>query len=299
MEINLTTKIAQKLSSLNSFLENSNLTNTPNSSKNQSRVSNKRNYILGNPSNLLRSIVSPSNTKKQKRFNCGSKKKLFYIQEVTNKNKPKTNFENIIEGINEIAEHFEELNDTKLFDKAIWIKKELLSHNIYGFEKKSNEENPDFDKFMANYFPINKIEYTREDEFDSDSDIATITRNTSKTNSKSSSDSNYVKPLDITRLGTSFDVMAYAKEIGRENMLSSIAKAVFYYKGLGSLIKNSKFGGYIEEIRIGYTMNKEAMYHNVRFLLVFIKPKFINFIYYFSFRIFTPLIFYKLCSIFA
>jgi len=72
-------------------------------------------------------------------------------------------------------------------------------------------------------------------------------------------------PLDPKRFGVRFDVFSYADEVGRIFMLKQVFQAAFSYKNIYNMLKTTYAENYIEELRIGYTKEPSAYYHNVSF----------------------------------
>lgn len=77
------------------------------------------------------------------------------------------------------------------------------------------------------------------------------------------------EPLDIIKLnyddfGPEFDVFNLSEKIGKENVLLTVSNPIFHYKNINKFINFSKFPGFINKIRIGYTNSPNAFYHSVK-----------------------------------
>lgn len=72
-----------------------------------------------------------------------------------------------------------------------------------------------------------------------------------------------IKPLDYNKFGVYFDVFGYADEVGRIFLLKQVTLAAFSYKEVYSFLKSSYLENYVEELRMGYTCESNAYYHNV------------------------------------
>lgn len=182
---------------------------------------------------------------------------------------PKTNIEKIIEALDEISERLQELGEEALCEKSNWVTKELLSNNIYNFV--DTEENL---SFFKNYSP--DVNLNEDSKFlrDSDKDKSKSSwkdRSIGSTSLSVISDEN-IKLVRLEDFGTEFDVFTYAEDIGRENLMYSICLSIFNYSGIFDLVKSSCFAAFVEELRKGYTLNKDAVYHNVSQFLLFIYP---------------------------
>lgn len=86
------------------------------------------------------------------------------------------------------------------------------------------------------------------------------------------SDNSHLHNLKFQDLGPEFDLFVYSEKVGRERVLFNVAKPIFTYSDINKFLKLSKFQDYINEIRIGYTMNPNSIYHSVLevFNLIFI-----------------------------
>lgn len=174
---------------------------------------------------------------------------------------PKTNIEKIVEVLNEISERLQDLGEETLYQKSTWVTKELLSNNIYNFV--DTEENL---SFFKNYSPDVNIgddsKFLNDSENDKGKQSSWKERSIGSTSLSVISDEN-IRLVKLEEIGTEFDVFSFADEVGRENMMYSICFSVFNYNGIFDLVKSTCFAGYIEELRKGYTLNKDAVYHNV------------------------------------
>jgi len=73
----------------------------------------------------------------------------------------------------------------------------------------------------------------------------------------------FIKPLNCKDFGVNFDVFSYADEVGRVFMLWQISLASFAYNDIYTMLNISYLENYIEELRLGYTSQPSAYYHNV------------------------------------
>jgi hypothetical protein len=78
-----------------------------------------------------------------------------------------------------------------------------------------------------------------------------------------SSSNQMLKSLQLSELGVYFDVFDYASKNGRESLLRQVFYVSFSYKELISLLTQQNLDRFIEELRIGYSTQNDAFYHNV------------------------------------
>ena len=212
-------------------------------------------------------------------------------------NKLKTTIEKIFEGLREIKCFFEKTDNEELELKTEWIINELTSNKLYNFA-----ENEEFNKkFLKIYSPDNDFEEdlkevrsNSHDVFDSQKDTSMKTKNKDsakkmvgfnvdnvKENSEDNQDELFkrkvkkqasiimenkiLKSLSYKEFGVNFDVFAYSEEIGRIFMLKQVFMASLAYRNVYNLIKTSYVDNFIEGLRLGYTKEITAYYHNVCF----------------------------------
>ena len=72
------------------------------------------------------------------------------------------------------------------------------------------------------------------------------------------------KPKSITfkDFGITFDVFKYSEDAGRANLIKDISIASFAYRNCNSRLEATALEPFLEELRIGYTTEKSAFYHN-------------------------------------
>ena len=75
---------------------------------------------------------------------------------------------------------------------------------------------------------------------------------------------NELHNLKFHTFGPEFDIFAYAQKVEKETVLFNVVKPIFTYKDINKFLKSSKIQDYVNEIRIGYTMNENALYHCVK-----------------------------------
>jgi hypothetical protein len=187
---------------------------------------------------------------------------------------PRTNLEKVIETLNDIAEEFEILEMEEYKNKTEWVIKEILSNKMYKYDTKSQNSKDD-NKFFQLYCQdfdedenkISNSSILKEDEREYD-DESQLSQERSqfviqiKPPSVTTSTLSLFKPIDISSFGVNFDVFEYAQRVGRENLMSNIFKSVLSYKECSNLLKSSYVDNFIEELRKGYTSEKDAFYHN-------------------------------------
>lgn len=83
------------------------------------------------------------------------------------------------------------------------------------------------------------------------------------------SDNSHLHNLKFQDLGPEFDLFLYSEKVGRERVLFNVAKPIFTYSDINKFLKLSKFQDYINEIRIGYTMNPNSIYHSVKNIIYY------------------------------
>ena len=74
-----------------------------------------------------------------------------------------------------------------------------------------------------------------------------------------------IKPLEISTFGVNFDVFSYSEKVGRRSLLNHIFYACISYNNCKSLLNIDFIDNFLEELRIGYTSEPSAFYHNVIF----------------------------------
>lgn len=72
-----------------------------------------------------------------------------------------------------------------------------------------------------------------------------------------------LKSISYKEFGVYFDVFAYSEEIGRIFMLKQVFMASLAYRNIYNLITTSHVDNFIEGLRLGYTKEITAYYHNV------------------------------------
>lgn len=70
--------------------------------------------------------------------------------------------------------------------------------------------------------------------------------------------------IKLDQFGPEFDVFDFSDKYGRENLLMSVSHPIFHYKNINKFIDFSKFPGFVNHIRIGYTSSPDAFYHTVK-----------------------------------
>jgi hypothetical protein len=208
---------------------------------------------------------------------------------------PRTNIEKIIEALNDISDEFEDQDKLDYKKKTQWVIKEILGNKMYKYEEFSEgsvEESklfqlysPDFDEDVKKTsIGEDIVEDTKEDLIDDDDIEDNIQDDKSKHQSTISNKpsallfkininkppmkttsfiNSFISPLKYESFGTDFDVFDYAEKVGRENVLKQIFKAAMTYKDVYTLLKSSHIENYLEELRIGYSSQPGAYYHNV------------------------------------
>lgn len=111
-------------------------------------------------------------------------------------------------------------------------------------DKQIEEKNDKFEEIKTSHSEINFNKYTKKE------DIPYENR--------------FIKPLDCKEdFGVYFDVFSYANEVGRVFLLWQVTLASFAYKNIYNLLDILNLENYVEEVRIGYTSQPSAYYHNV------------------------------------
>jgi len=205
------------------------------------------------------------------------------------KDSPKTNIERIMERLKEIAKEFKELGKPEFVEKTNWIITEISLNKMYKFDESLREF-----EFLKNYYPetlsingrsqssksINKNEITikkcksivaKEIETGISRGQTIKSENSNSLFEKSyfSFEDKLLEPLDIKTFGVNFDVFSYGEKIGRKNLVKQIALSAFTYKDIHFLLNSNKLIDNLEEVRLGYSSEPNAFYHNVSFLRFF------------------------------
>jgi len=76
--------------------------------------------------------------------------------------------------------------------------------------------------------------------------------------------------LDFRSFGVYFDVFSYAEKHGRIFLVKDICFTSLKYRDIYNLLNKSHFENYFEEIRLGYSSEPFAYYHNVCLIYLFI-----------------------------
>jgi hypothetical protein len=103
-----------------------------------------------------------------------------------------------------------------------------------------------------------KVELIKNEELNS----SLISNNNDLSMSKNLSDTKDLKLIDLNTIGLEFDIFTYCEKVGRKVALRQVALSCFSYKGINSMLKESYFDNYIEEVRAGYS-SQFSYYHNV------------------------------------
>ena len=224
----------------------------------------KNNKLLLPLSNFDRNF-----TNKTADLTLGTKKPIPYTP-VT----PRTNLEKVIETLNDIAEEFEILQMEEYKNKTEWVMKEILSNKMYKYDTKSQHSRDD-NKFFQLYsqdfdedeHKISNSSILKEDEreYDDESQLSQESNQfviEIKPPTSGYSTKSLFTPIDLSTFGVNFDVFQYAEKVGRENLMSNVFKSVMSYKDCNNLLKSTYIDNFIEELRKGYTTEKDAFYHN-------------------------------------
>lgn len=109
-----------------------------------------------------------------------------------------------------------------------------------------------------------KIDMIRNEENDYNNNNNS---NSNNYNSNISNDSKFNKLslLDVSKFGYDFDVFAYEEEVGKKYFFRQITVSALKFNNVIDLLKDSFLDNFIEELRVGYSCNPNAYYHNVRF----------------------------------
>lgn len=175
---------------------------------------------------------------------------------------PRTNIEKIVETLQEIADEFDSLDKSDFKNKTQWVIKEILSNKMFKFEE--NEDTTKEQNMLYQLYSTDFEEQTLLPEAEKEHITAQDEYTIKITESLRQSSSNLqLQPLKLSELGVYFDVFEYASKNGRENLLRQVFYVSFSYKELTSLLTQQNIDRFIEELRIGYSTQPDAFYHNV------------------------------------
>jgi len=161
---------------------------------------------------------------------------------------PTTNIEKVVEFLNEIIEEFDIKKDTAMKNKASYVMNEIISHKMYNYEPTTSKEHMNFFQLYSSNIEDSIVSIKKEED--------KIILKENKPN---------FTLINIEEFGVEFDVFSYADKVGWLNMLKQVSLSAFAYKGLMKLLKIEYLENYIEEIRLGYTSEEHAYYHNVSY----------------------------------
>jgi len=188
---------------------------------------------------------------------------------------PKTNIEKVVEVLNEIADEFDKSGNTQFHNKTKFVINEIVSNKMYNFDDSTSKEHLNFFNIYSSNINEEQLSHRQKkgDEIEIDK------------NKRMTFIYEEIKLIDISEFGVTFDVFSYADKVGRVNLLRQVFLSAFNYKDIISMFKTSYLDDYIEELRIGYTSEEGAFYHNVRIfnISIYIYPISILYLYIFIF----------------
>jgi hypothetical protein len=129
-----------------------------------------------------------------------------------------------------------------------------MSNKMYQYEASTSKDHLNF--FMLYSTNIEEQQLFSRKENDEDDEMGVIKKSTKKFDKEQ-------KFVDIKSFGVDFDVFAYSELVGRNNMLRLIVLSAFTYRNMIHLLKSTYLEDYIEDLRLGYTLEQGAFYHNV------------------------------------
>lgn len=186
---------------------------------------------------------------------------------------PRTNIEKVIEILKEISDEFDLDEDYEYKGKTQWVIKEIVSNKMFKFEENSDtskEQNmlfqlysPDFEENTVQKLNSSEISIKDEDLERHDHEIENFKIEINSPILSNTIDNNNMPLIPLEKFGVYFDVFEYAENFSRENMLIQVFNSAMAYKDIYSLLKTSCVPSFIEELRIGYTSEVGAFYHNV------------------------------------
>ncbi len=156
--------------------------------------------------------------------------------------------------LNDIVEEFEIKNNSELKNKASFILKEIMSNKMYQYEASTSIDHLNF--FMLYSTNIEEQQLSSRKENDEDEEMGVVKKSTKKFDKE-------FKFIDIKSFGVDFDVFAYSEHVGRNNMLRQIVLSAFTYRNMVHMLKSTYLEDYIEDLRLGYTLEQGSFYHNV------------------------------------
>lgn len=168
---------------------------------------------------------------------------------------PRTNIEKIVEMLNDIVEEFESKNNSDLKNKASFILKEIMSNKMYQYEESTSKDHLNF--FMLYSTNIEEQQLSSRKDNEDNEEMGVIKKSTKKF------DKSELKFIETKSFGVDFDVFAYSDLVGRSNMLRQVVLSAFTYRNMIHMLKSSYLEDYIEDLRLGYTLEQGAFYHNV------------------------------------
>ncbi len=170
---------------------------------------------------------------------------------------PKTNIEKVVELLNDIVDEFDSKKNKEFSEKASFVLNEILSNKMYNFEKGTTKEHLNFFQLYSSNYDENALSSRRED------DLLQEKKVTKKFDE--------VKLINIKSFGVFFDVFSYADQFGRKNLLRQVMISSLQHKNILNLLKTSYLDDYIEDLRLGYTSEEGAFYHNVRIIIYYLR----------------------------
>lgn len=182
---------------------------------------------------------------------------------------PRTNIEKVIEILKEISDEFDLDEDYDFKAKTQWVIKEIVSNKMFKFEENSDtskEQNmlfqlysPDFEENTVQKLNTSELSINEED-LEEDKENYNIMINCPK----AVKDDKILPYIPLEKFGVRFDVFEYAEKASHEKMLYQVFNSSLSYKDISSLLKETCIAPFIEELRLGYTSEAGAFYHNVR-----------------------------------
>jgi hypothetical protein len=141
--------------------------------------------------------------------------------------------------------------------KAEWVLREIISNKMYNYDIQDDSFEDNSNKFFQLFSPNFDNEMAKSDQ---DDKVYPESPNLKPRNRSSMMVS--LKLIPFESFGPSFDVFSYSELIGRENLMKQVVLSILGYRDMINLLKSNHLSNFIEELRLGYTSEKYAFYHN-------------------------------------
>jgi hypothetical protein len=217
--------------------------------------------------NFIRSFEKkPSGMKKSiSLIECLKKTKDTHLDDSVSTDIIQTNMERMIDTLNKIKKRLLLIQEIHQAAEIDWMIDTLLKNRLNDVVIKLEKEtqSKDVERMLGLL-----EEFSSEFNFKRNIEkLQTISHNNkaSKTNLFNVTEENFYKIHDVI-FNINFNIFDFCNELGRENVLPTIAGNALHYFNLDSKLDIDKLKNFLFEIRNGY--KKTNYYHNVKFILL-------------------------------